>query len=419
MNREGGADSDLDLHSGSLARLGWGLADQALSSLTNFAVGILIARSVGTREFGAFALAFATFIVLMGVTRGLVAEPLTIRYSALSEERWRGAVRRGTGVAVIVGVVGGAGCLVVALLTGGALRDAFLALAVCLPGLLLQDSWRFAFFALGRGRTAFLNDLTWAVLLVPGLLALNAANRVTVAGAVLVWGGAALVAGVVGILQSRAVPDLRASLGWIKEQRDIAPSLVGESLSSAGAQQLGLFGIGAVAGLAATGALRAGQLLLGPLQVLFLGVYLVAVPEAVRLLRAGRNLVRPALALSTVLSGIAVAAGLAVLALPSTVGELILGESWEPARAVVLPWSLAVAAGGMLAGAHIGLRALAETRRSLMTRAGIGIVVIASEVAGAAVGDAPGAAWGHAAAMWAGVGVWWYQFRLARNTAGM
>ena len=38
-------------------RAGWGLIDQAFSSLTNFALGILIARTVPIAEFGAFSLA--------------------------------------------------------------------------------------------------------------------------------------------------------------------------------------------------------------------------------------------------------------------------------------------------------------------------------------------------------------------------
>jgi hypothetical protein len=38
------------------------------------------------------------------------------------------------------------------------------ALGFGLPGILLQDSYRFAYFAQGRGDKAFVNDLLWAVL---------------------------------------------------------------------------------------------------------------------------------------------------------------------------------------------------------------------------------------------------------------
>ena len=42
-------------------RMGWGVADQGMSSLTNFAVNIYIARALGAAEYGAFALAFVTY----------------------------------------------------------------------------------------------------------------------------------------------------------------------------------------------------------------------------------------------------------------------------------------------------------------------------------------------------------------------
>jgi hypothetical protein len=41
-------------------RLGWGIADQAVSSITNFALGIVVARSLGAADFGASSLAWVT-----------------------------------------------------------------------------------------------------------------------------------------------------------------------------------------------------------------------------------------------------------------------------------------------------------------------------------------------------------------------
>ncbi|NED08314.1 hypothetical protein G3I55_42580, partial [Streptomyces sp. SID6648] len=42
---------------GVVGRLSWGLADQAASSLSNFLVGIYVARSLGLTAFGVFSLA--------------------------------------------------------------------------------------------------------------------------------------------------------------------------------------------------------------------------------------------------------------------------------------------------------------------------------------------------------------------------
>ena len=48
--------------------MGWGVADQGMSSLTNFAVNIYIARELGAVEYGAFALAFVTYAFALNVS---------------------------------------------------------------------------------------------------------------------------------------------------------------------------------------------------------------------------------------------------------------------------------------------------------------------------------------------------------------
>jgi len=50
-------------------RLGWGVADQGISSLSNFALGLFVARSIGASGFGAFALAFITYTVVINAAR--------------------------------------------------------------------------------------------------------------------------------------------------------------------------------------------------------------------------------------------------------------------------------------------------------------------------------------------------------------
>jgi hypothetical protein len=49
------------------ARLGWGIADQAVSSITNLAQGIVVARSLGAADFGAFSLAWVTYSVILNL----------------------------------------------------------------------------------------------------------------------------------------------------------------------------------------------------------------------------------------------------------------------------------------------------------------------------------------------------------------
>ena len=50
--------------------MGWGVADQGMSSLTNFAVNIYIAHELGAAAYGAFVLAFVTYHFALNASRG-------------------------------------------------------------------------------------------------------------------------------------------------------------------------------------------------------------------------------------------------------------------------------------------------------------------------------------------------------------
>jgi O-antigen/teichoic acid export membrane protein len=69
------------LRSHAVRRIGWGVADQAVSSLTNFAVSIYVARTLGAEKFGAFSLAYVTYAFALNASRGLGTDPLMVRFS--------------------------------------------------------------------------------------------------------------------------------------------------------------------------------------------------------------------------------------------------------------------------------------------------------------------------------------------------
>jgi O-antigen/teichoic acid export membrane protein/thymidylate kinase len=397
-----------------IRRAGWGFADQALSSLTNFLVGFVIARSVSPAAFGAYALVFAIYILVLNGSRAVSSLPLTIRFSAASESAWRSASADAAGLALLTGTAAGIACLGVSLVAPDVVREAFLALAVTLPGLILQDMWRFAFFARGTGRDAFLNDGVWLVLQIPLFGALLATGKFSVGLAVLAWGGSATLAALAGMWQARARPQLRRARAWWQAQRDIASRLLGEALTSTGGETAQPYGITAVAGLPAVGALRAGELLLGPFNVIFQGTTLVAIPEGARLLviSTGR-LVRACLLFSAGLAASALAWTTFVLLIPNDVGAALLRQNWEPARSVLLPLSIGLIGLAATAGATIGMRALAAVRRSLRTRILTTIIGLVSTISGAALGGAVGAAIAIAVASWVVAAIWWWQFRTA------
>ncbi len=263
-------------------RAGWGLIDQAFSSLTNFALGIIVARTVPVAEFGAFSLAFAAYLLAVNMTRAFPMQPLAIRYSAMTADAWRRGSAAALGTVLLVGLVAGLAFIPLGLLLGGTMGPAFVALGLTMPGLLLQDGWRSAFFAAGRGSQAFRNDLIWTCTLFPGLGLIAAAGQTSVFWLTLTWGGAATIAAVAGVIQSGVRPRPLMAMMWWREHRDLGPRYLTEAVVSTGAGQAAWYGVGIVAGLSAVGAVRAGLLMFGPLQILSTGIGLMAVPEGVR-----------------------------------------------------------------------------------------------------------------------------------------
>ncbi|WCE00034.1 hypothetical protein PGH47_31935 [Streptomyces sp. HUAS 31] len=393
-------------------RLSWGLADQAASSISNFAVGIYVARSLGVTAFGVFSLAWVTYGVVLNVSRGLATDPLVVRFSGVSDTAWRGAVARSSGTALGVGAAIGAACLVVGLALGGQVGPAFACLGVMLPGLLLQDAWRYAFFAAGTGRKAFVNDVVWGVALVPAMVL--AARAGSVAAFVLAWGASATVAAGYGYVQSGILPRTAQARDWLREQRDLGYRYLVENVSLSGASQLRAYGLGAIVGVGAVGAVRGAELLLGPFLAVLMGLSLVTVAEAARVLRrAPDRLGRFCLLLG---GGQAVAAlcwGGALLLMPDRLGELVLGDVWHSAAQLIVPVTLGVAGAGLGTGAAAGLRALAAARRSLRCQLFASACYAAGGLGGAALAGTVGSAWGVATATLAASAVWWLQLRSA------
>jgi O-antigen/teichoic acid export membrane protein len=398
-----------------IGRFGWGLADQVVSSFTNFLLGLLIARTVGPKDLGAFTLAFATYTLSLGAVRAVGGKLVVVRHSAVSSERWREGVKGSAGTALMVGVIVGGGCLVAGAVVGGSLRVVLTILGLFLPALLVQDAWRLGFFARGRGGAAFLNDMVWAVVMLTAIAVLGLVGRPSVAWFTFTWAGAGSVAALAGMLQIKVLPSHPlAAFRWLRGHRDLAPRFLAEFGITQGTGNLILFGIGSLTGLAQLGRLRAGQIALGPLNVLFAGVGLVNTPEGVRLLRESpRRLLHGCRWISLALASAALAWGTLLLALPRGIGEILLGASWEAARSLLLPLTVGAAGLGATYGPYAGLYSLAAAKRSLRVRYIDALTTATMALAGAAVGGALGAAWGIAIAACLENPIAWWQFAKA------
>jgi O-antigen/teichoic acid export membrane protein len=399
-------------------RVGWNVVDQALSALSNVVLSVLVARSVSAAGFGTFSTAFVIFGIAVAVTRSGVGQPLQIGFSAAAPDVRHQATRRALGCALLIGLsaaalVGGAG-----LLLGGELGPALLALAVVLPGLLLQDSCRMAMFTAGRPAAAALIDGVWAVAQVCLLLACTGLGWTSVPILIVAWGFSATLSAVLGLVVLRLVPAPRRGLAWLRDERKLTKYLLGEYVFGLGSAQLAILLVGVLASTTAVGALRAAQVLLGPLGIVGAAAFQFSVPEVAR---------RPELSRSRRLlfaGGVSGALGLitvvylaVLLLLPDPVGVALFGDSWSGAAAVLLAMGVSSLASSLAngpAGVLYGMgRAQATFRINLAKGPLLLCVVSLATVEWGVVG----AAWALAAVEAAVLPAWWLTLTTATRQA--
>jgi O-antigen/teichoic acid export membrane protein len=404
----------------AIRRLSWGVADQIVSSLTNFAIGIYVIHALGAAEFGAFSLAYVTYGFALNLSRGVATDPLMVRFSGTDVPTWRRAVASCTGTAACAGLITGACAVAAAALLSGATAAAFLGLGLTLPMLLLQDSWRYSFIALGRGGQALLNDTIWAVSLAAGLVLLRQTHHPSVFWFVFTWGAAAAVGAAAGPIQARVMPRLDEAWKWVRDHRDLGPRYLAEGAANSAALQLRGYGVGLILGLASLGSVQAAATLFGPMTILFLGMSLVAIPEGARVVRRSpRHLPLFCLLVSAGLTAAAIAWGVVLLVMvPLGFGAWLLGSVWRSTYPLVLPQMLFVIGQGVGYGANIGLHALGVSRRSLNVAAIGGILYVGLALAGALVAGGPGTVLGAAIATWISTLYGWWQLRVAQRDAG-
>ena len=305
---------------------------------------------------------------------------------------------------------------VLALFFDDPLRVSLLILGLSIPGLLVQDVWRYSFFASDKSLRAVLNDAIWAVVQLGCLVGFAVFGGLDLPRVMLSWGIGATCAAVAGGFQSGVHPSINLARGWWSMQKDLAGRFVGERVSMYGANYGIVYLTSLVGGLTQAALIRAGQLLIGPLNVLNMGLGLAALPQASA--AAGRSissLIRVSIVTALVIGVGSAVWGVVVLTMPDEIGRSILGDSWTGARFTGAAFSLYMVGAGTQTGALIGLRALEQARKTLPLTIVTGTFVLACGVAGTAIAGAQGATLAVGVAMCAASAGWWVAYlRIAR-----
>ena len=373
----------------------WGFVSQGLSSATNLALSLIAARVLGPGGLGSVAIGFASYLVILGLERALVTDPL-VAFSAGAPSDVR---RRSMDDALTVALVGTAASAGVMALVGVGVRGdigrALFVLAPWIPLLVVQDFWRAVLFRDGRARAAAVNDGCWLVAM--GLAAPFAWWLGSLWAVVGCWGFGGLAGTLLGFGQTRAKP---ASIGlavrWWKDT--LWPLGRWFGATSLGYSVLTYATILALAGLIGAedlGGLRAVMTIFAPLTLIGAALALPGLPAITRAVGVSAHQgVRLAFRVGAA-STLVTAAYFGLLSIGGgAVVALVFGDSFQGFSHLVWP----IGIGQVVAAISIGFALLLKAERR-------GKAVLVANIVSPAVGlvlgcglaavyGVTGAAWG-------------------------
>jgi O-antigen/teichoic acid export membrane protein len=224
------------------------------------------------------------------------------------------------------------------------------------------------------------------------------------------------VVAVLGAIQFRGLPRVRAGIGWVVAQRDLLRYYLASFIAIMGAYQLTLLLIAGLGTPADVGALRAAQVVLGPLNLLGYALSAFAVAEISRRRLGGRRGIQAAAALSALLLLATLAWGVVLLLLPDSAGAALLGDTWTTAEAVLPASLLGLVAIALGFGASLLMIALGFAKETFRINIMLAPGFLVLGLVGLEVAGAPGAALGLSLAqVFVAPAIWWRVVVLVRR----
>jgi hypothetical protein len=382
----------------------WLIAGQGFSSLGNIALTVLIARSSSATVLGEFALVLPLYFVVQRFTRAYLLIPRQVAVNSPKHEG--GAAPYAAGVAI--GAAAAMSAAMVGLFVSGGIGAWLWTFAAVVPGLILYDTVRNELLAWGRMRSVAILDLAWLVLQGVASAAVVSADP-SPTWYLLAWGGATyvVVAGASFLRFGPSVAALHIGLGLAALRG--AKARIGDATSDLFSSVLVIqavpYLLAIAIGLESAAALRAGQTLFGPVNVVTLGLLPMLQIRAAENARNGRVVLRLVHHQTLILGSVATVYAALLLGIPDSIGRQLLGDTWRYA-AVMFPGLAALSLARLPNLATVtALRSLERLRALSILRVCGAFLLLGGAMGGAAL-SLPAVSWGMAlgAMLTSGVG---------------
>ena len=361
------------------------LADQVLSSGTNFLAVVAVARLGTPQQFGMFSILLVTYFVAAGFNRAVPhAVAMTMDWD---DER----VRSGYFFlpALAIGAAGTAGLFVAFTF----LDPAWVPVSLLLLPLLLQDAVRMHAFSMQKPELALLSDSVWLLALGGGLLVSSSSL-----GSASAWG----VGGLCGLLVTRP---WRIRLRF--QRRPVTASVVSAALEFATLSGLGYLTpllASPIIGVAGVAALQGANVIRGPIILLVQGLLVHRMSGPPIVPAAG---VREAVRLSGTTLSVTLLCIPPLYLLRHFYGPPLLGATWPQVEPLVVPALLALVAGSVAFGPATVVRKMGRFGLSAKVQGALSPLFLGLPLLGAMAAGTSGFLYATGAAYVAFAVVWW------------
>lgn len=374
----------------------WSIVSQSSNTATNLVLSLAVARESSSAEYGAWAIAYALFVVGLAINRAVVSTPLLI--SSDGGAKSAASVQSSIGASVMLSIFLMLSFAVGVWLLPESVAPALVVFGVVIPGVLVHDTLRYYHFGRSSPRSSAILDTAWLVVQFVLFATLMILGRASMVALTVAWGiGASLVA-IVYLSKIRALPSIMLALQRIRSEVQMTSRLFVDAMLTAGAANCMPLIIGSLLGLSEAGYLRGAQTLMGGVGLVVMGLTPMLTVEAVKVVSAGGSIMRLVRWWSLMIAIGSAAYGALVLLIPDRWGTLAIGDSFHGAT-LVLP---ALVCQAILRGPFTGTPALLKAQRRfddlVRLRIRTSVSTVALPTAGAIFWGLEGAVWGMAAA---------------------
>jgi hypothetical protein len=338
--------------------------DQGASSISNFALAILVAHYSDAHAIGVFAILTTTYVLSQGVVRSVTSDCLLTRSE--TDDRIMGRFEGGGYVAALVASAAlSAALLAVSGYLSGAFTVPLLVFAVAFPLMALQDFSRFIGISRHDPAYAIRLDMAWLLLFIVAYVVLRTLDLVSLPWLFGAWSGSGALVGLT-TLRSNLARGGRALLGfWVRSERAVGLRFAGQFMLVTSWSYFIVYLLVFVISLSAIGHFKLAQLALGPISVMGAGLQSALIALAAKKFTIDRHRALQFLFIAGAAMAVVTAAWTAlVYVAPVHAMTSVLGRSWPQARTLVPFIGLGFALGAFSSSATSGLRALRAAKEN-------------------------------------------------------